>query len=113
MAFWRGHNFGLEGFGSLLVMPEVPTPAIESCPQPTPAAIPASWKVQTGVCASLLAPWAANVRGDPAKEKRKEASSVLGELAVSSEQRGFSLLEVSAAAKEGKKSSLYTVFIHK
>lgn len=38
---------------------------------------------------------------------------MLGELAVSSEQRGFSLLEVSAAAKEGKKSSLYTVFIHK
>lgn len=56
-------------------------------------------------CASLLAPRAVNVRGDPAEEKRNEASSALGEL-VSSEQGGFSLLEVSATAKEGEKNHL-------
>lgn len=33
-----------------------------------------------GVCASLLAPRAANVRGDPEKGKRSEASSALGNL---------------------------------
>lgn len=62
-----------------------------------------------GMCASLLAPWASNVRGDPAQEKRSEVSlASLGELVVSSEQGGFSLLEASAAAKEGKKK----VFVH-
>lgn len=80
---------------------------------PVAGSTPCSHSLQAGsVCLTAGSQGCKCPRGS-CKGKEKRGLISPGELVVSPEQRGFSLLQVSAAAKEGKKSSLYADFINK